>query len=100
MTLEMPGIWKGVQTLVDDYAVIVPTVGGPLPATVWVNLEAADIAAGTQVTVSYSKNGGEKYTTLAIVTADGWEDIIESGITHLKFQRTAGTGVTSTCGVC
>lgn len=95
----MQGVSMNIP-LVDGTAVVVSTVGLNLPSTVSVTLETADISASTAITVSYSRNGGAKYTSLAVVTAAEWEDILESGITHLKFQRTAGTGITGVGGIC
>lgn len=99
MTLEMPGLWEGVQTLVDGTAVVVPMVGAPLPATVW-----AQPVAGDTVTVSYSRDNGTTYTAWSlgdITSASATKELaFFSGVTHVKFQRTAGAGTTSTCGVC
>lgn len=85
-----------VATLVNGNVVTFVGEGMPLPATVWVRP-----AAGDTVTVSYSTDNGVNYTVwpAGAVTAYA-EDILDSGITHLRFQRTAGSGVTSTCGVC
>ncbi len=95
VSVTMRGAFGGSPwTLVDGNAIEKQMTGAPLPATVWVKP-----AAGDTVTVSYSPDNGTKYTVLAVITAD-WEDRFESGVTHIKFQRTAGTGVTSTCGVC
>lgn len=83
-------------TLGSGTAVIVPMRGAPLPATVWVNP-----AAGDTVTVTYSCDGGTTYTAWAAGSVTAYtETVFDSGITHLKFQRTAGTGTTSTYGVC
>ena len=93
-TNRMSGVWITPTTLTDGTVVEVPMVGAPLPATVWANP-----AAGDTVTVSYSLDNGTTYTVI-VATTVAWEVRFESGITHLKFQRTAGTGTTSTCGVC
>lgn len=89
-----------VETLADDTAFIISMVDQPIPATAWVRLLAADITGTTSITVSYSLDNGANYITIAVVTTATWEVTFDSGITHLKFQRTAGTGETSTCGVC
>lgn len=83
----------GPATLLDGNAVVVPMGGAPLPATVWVNPTVGDT-----VTVSYSCDGGTTYIVRFAATAYA-EDVLVSGITHLKFQRTAGAGTTSAYGV-
>lgn len=88
------------ETISDGTAIIISVANQPIPLTVWVKLGAADIAAGTGITVSYSLDNGAHYTTIAVVISSEWEDTLVSGATNLKFQRTAGTGITSTCGVC
>lgn len=97
---RMGGSWKGsgiegLTALVDGTAVIIEMFGAPVPCTVW-----TVPAAGDTVTVSYSTDNEANYDVIAVTAAAKWEGRLESGITHLKFQRTAGTGVTSTYGVC
>lgn len=77
-------------------AEIVNMYAKPLPATIWTLP-----VAGDTVTVSYSVDNGVSYNTWpnGAVTAFS-KDMLVSGITHLKFQRTAGSGTTSTYGVC
>lgn len=84
------------RTLESSNAVVLNMKDRPIPCTVWVQPTVGDT-----VTVSYSLDNGTTYTTWpnGPVTAAS-SDVLTSGITHLKFQRTAGTGVTSTCGVC
>lgn len=83
-------------TFLDGVAVVVDMQFKPLPCTIW-----TVPVAGDSITISYSLDGGVTYTVWpnGIVTAKS-SDILLSGITHLKFQRTAGAGVTSTYGVC
>lgn len=66
-----------------------------IPLTVWVVP-----ASGDTVLVEYSMDNG--------VTFENWpngsvvaraKDTLVSGITHLRFSRTAGAGTTSTYGV-
>lgn len=92
-------VMEGVSiggTLLDGVAVIVKMAAKPLPATVWTLP-----VAGDTVTVSYSVDNGTSYVVWpnGAVTAFS-KDVLLSGITHLKFQRTAGSGTTSTYGVC
>ena len=96
---RMGGSWKGsgidgLLALVDGTAVTIEMFGAPVPCTIW-----TVPAAGDTVTVSYSVDNETTYETI-VTTTVAWEDVIETGITHLKFQRTAGTGTTSTYGVC
>ena len=71
----------------------------PYPCTAW-----TQPAAGDTVVMSYSLDGGVNYTasTLGDVTSASTTKslVFYSEVTHIKFQRTAGSGTTSTCGVC
>jgi hypothetical protein len=86
--------FKGV--LVDSTAVVVDAKMLPVPCTVW-----TVPVSGDTITVSYSLDGGVTYTTWpnGAVTAAS-NDVLYSGVTHLKFQQTAGSGTTSTYGAC
>jgi hypothetical protein len=91
---KMGGVFnKG--TLVDSTPVIVSMNGATLPATVWVVP-----VSGDTILVEYSMDGGITYENWpnAAVTARS-KDSIVSGVTHLRFSRTAGSGTTSTYGV-
>lgn len=92
---KMPGLLYSA-TLSDGTAVILEMKGFPLPLTVW-----TIPVAGDTVTISYSYDGGTTYVTWpsGAVTAAAAESLT-SGITHLKAQRTAGSGTTSTWGIC
>ncbi len=92
---SMRGLFNAT-TLTSGTAVVVPMRGAPVPATVW-----ARPAAGDTVTVSYSTDNQANWITWpnGAVTAYS-QDVLLSGITDLRFQRTAGTGTTSICGVC
>ena len=82
-------------TLVDGTAVILSMARSRPNATVW-----TVPVAGDTVTVSYSVDGGTTYTTWpkgAVTTASN--DTLLGAITHIKFQRTGGSGITSTYGV-
>lgn len=90
---EMTGVFfKGA--LVDGTAVVVNMARAPLPALVWVRP-----AAGDTVAMTYSTDGGVNYNAGISATAYT-EDKFVAGVTHVKFQRTAGTGTTSTVGIC
>lgn len=82
--------------LTDGIAKIIDMGGAPLPSTVGVNP-----AAGDTIAVSYSIDAGRTYNAWpnGPVTAYS-SDILTSGVTHIKFQRTVGSGTTSTYGVC
>lgn len=82
--------------LANGNAQVFSAVGMPLPATVWVNP-----ANGDTVTVSYSLDNGVTYTEWEQGAATSLTaDVLVGGVTNLKFQRTAGSGTTSTFGVC
>lgn len=85
-----------LATLVDGVATVFQMLNAPIPATVFANPTAGDT-----ISVSYSLDNGTTYTAWpnGPVTAAS-SDVLTSGITHLQFQRTAGTNVTSTVGVC
>lgn len=92
---QMPGL-RDVRVLVDGVAIVIPMAGGPLPATVW-----TVPVAGDTVTISYSTDGGTTYQTWQYGAVTAYtESVFDSGITHIKGQRTAGSGTTSTFGVC
>ncbi len=83
------------RVLVDGAAVIFDMDGQGLPSTVWVNPVAGDTVA-----VSASVDNGVTYLDWpagAVTTYT--DDILESGVTHLKVQRTAGAGTTSAWGI-
>jgi len=84
------------RTLADGTAVVVEAKWLDYPLTVWVNP-----VAGDTVTVSYSCDGGTTYANWPSGAVTAYtEDVLVSGVTHLKVQRTAGSGTTSTYGVC
>ena len=84
--------------LTSGTAVIVNLVGFSIPTTIGVT-----VVTGDSVTVSYSIDGGLTYIVwpLGVITAasPNTSDTITTPITHVKFQRTAGAGTTSTYGV-
>lgn len=82
-------------TLADGTAVAKSMETMPIPATVWVVP-----ASGDTVLVEVSFDGGTSYENWAkgSVTARA-SDVLNSGVTHLRFTRTAGSGTTSTYGV-
>lgn len=83
--------------LVDGNAVVWDVVPTPrYPFTVWVRP-----AAGDTVAVSYSCDGGTTYTAWAAGGVTSYtESVFDAPISHIKFQRTAGSGTTSAYGVC
>lgn len=85
---------KGV--LADDEVVILEMGMYPVPCTVW-----TVPVSGDTIAVSYSLDGGVTYEAWpnGSVTAAS-HDVLVSGVTHLKFEQTAGSGTTSTYGVC
>lgn len=82
--------------LPDGTAVDLNMAQSPLPATVW-----ARPGAGDTVTISYSTDGGVSWNVWGpgAVTAYA-ESIFDSGVTHIRGQRTAGSGAASEYGVC
>jgi len=74
--------------------------GMPLPAKINVRMTDADIAAGTQITVTLSDNGVDFDDVLAVVTDKHWQDTLLSGVCTIRVQRTAGTGTGATVGIC
>lgn len=90
---EMRGVFNKTH-LADGTAVVVSMAMAALPSSVWVRP-----AAGDTVVMSYSLDGGVNFTTGITATAYA-EDKFIAGVTHVRFQRTAGAGTTSTAGVC
>jgi len=85
-----------ITQLPSGTAVVVPMVAAPLPATIWTRP-----AVGDTVTVSYSTDNQVNWNTWPAGAVTVYtEDSLLSGVTHVRFQRTAGSGTTSTCGVC
>lgn len=88
-------------TLADGVAVEHSMKRFPLPSTVWV-----EPVAGDTVNVWFSRDGGVTYYEWpnGAVTSASTEDmrytVLNSGVTHMKVQRTVGAGTTSTYGVC
>ena len=78
--------------LIDSSAVILGMHQAPIPVMVRVNP-----AAGDSVTVSTSTDGAVSFTDWAYGAATIYQQmVLVSAVTHIKFQRTAGTGTTST----
>ena len=94
----MLGTWASGQ-LTSGTAVVIDMRNCPLPATVSVK-----VVAGDTVTVSFSLDNGTSYIAWSLGDITSVSDprylIFYSGVTHFKFQRTAGTGTTSTYGIC
>jgi len=91
----MIGVSKS-GTLIDGVPIIIPMINFVFPATVWVAPAVND-----SVTVSYSVDNGNTYKIWPNgVATEFSNDTLISGVTHLKFQRTAGSGITSTYGIC
>lgn len=82
-------------TLTDGTAVSKSMETMPIPCTVWVVP-----VSGDTVLVEVSFDGGTSYENWAkgSVTARS-SDVLNSGVTHIRFSRTAGSGTTSTYGV-
>lgn len=85
-----------IVTMASGTALVIPMTGAPIPATVW-----ARPSGGDTVTVSYSTDNQANWITWPSGAVTVYtEDILNSGITHVRFQRTAGTSAASTGGVC
>lgn len=69
-------------------------LGAPLPATVWVIPASGDTVA---VSVSFDGVNFSEWELGAVTKATA--DSLISGVHSIRFQRTAGSGTTSTCGV-
>lgn len=93
--MRMNGAYH-IGTLGSGTAVTISLIGAPVPSTLW-----AIPAAGDTVNMWVSFDNGTNWTewSKGAVTAAANAALI-SGATHLKAQRTAGTGTTSTFGVC
>lgn len=82
--------------LADGTAVVKAMSGVEFPSTVW-----ARPASGDTVSVEYSCDGGTTYTAWSAGAVTAYtESVFDAPITHLRFQRTAGSGTTSAYGVC
>lgn len=82
--------------LANGNAVNVCVRGAAMPMTVWVRPTGGDT-----VTVSYSCDGGANYAVWPAGAVTVYtEDTLMSGVTHLRLQRTAGSGTASSWGVC
>ena len=82
--------------LVNGSPLIIPMLGAPLPALVWVRP-----AIGDTVLMEYSTDNGVNYASWPNGSVTVYsEDALILGVTHLRVTRTAGTGITSTYGVC
>lgn len=95
MPNQMNGATKISGTLTDGNAVIYQMANISFGATVWTTP-----AAGDTITISYSVDNGTTFTTWpAGAVTSTTSDTLVGAITHIKFQRTAGSGTTSTYGV-
>lgn len=93
--MGMHGLSRRAE-LPDGTAVEFDMKGFAFPSTVWVRP-----ASGDTVAISYSCDGGTTYTAWSAGAVTVYtESVFDAPITHLKFQRTAGSGTTSACGVC
>lgn len=91
---KMGGLFA-TGVLLNGTAVVVSLNGAPLPSTVWVVP-----VSGDTVLVEYSLDAGVTYKNWphgSVTTAN--QRTLTSGVTHLRFTRTAGAGTTSTYGV-
>lgn len=82
-------------TLEDGEARTLSMVGAPVPATIWVKP-----ISGDTVSVKISFDGVNFIDWELGDVTDTSSDVLASGILSIRFQRVAGTGTTSTCGVC
>lgn len=98
---KMRGSQFASGTLLDGAAVITSMAGAPLPCTIWVNP-----APGDTLSVGISLDGGTRYDpwpngdVTSTSPATSLSDALMSGVTHIKIQRTVGTGTASTWGIC
>lgn len=77
----------------DGVEEVIQMAGAPVPCTVYINP-----AVGDTVSYWYSLDGGVSYILQGTASAYTEEKLVGS-VTHLKFQRTAGSGTTSSYGV-
>lgn len=95
VTTKMTGSGK-TFILTNGSARSVVGAGLPIPATVW-----ASPVAGDTITVEYSLDDGSTWVAwpsgpVTVFT----QNVLLSGVTSIRFTRSAGAGTTSTCGVC
>lgn len=99
--LRMRGSYLTNQAFLNGDAVVIPMDFAPIPATV-----SVIPVAGDTIAVSYSLDGGVTYIAwdngpVTSANTDAEKQLaFYSGVTHLKFQRTAGAGTTSTWSIC
>lgn len=96
----MTGLYQ-IKQLTDGNAVVINMKRAPLPCTIWVKP-----VAGDTVNIYYSLDDGLTYSAWdngAVTSASTFDQkyaILLSGVSHIKGQRTAGSGTTSTFGIC
>ena len=87
--LELPS----VTTLTSGTAVEVILEGLAFPRQV-----TLDVTSGDTVRIRYKLTSGGSWVTLGSYTSD-FVDVLDLNVYSLEFQRTAGSGTTSTCTI-
>lgn len=86
--------YKG-GTLPNTTPVVETMEDAPLPCTVWVRP-----GSGDTVKVEYSVDDGQNYETWAAGSVTAYaDDVLLSGVTHIRFTATTAATATSTYGV-
>lgn len=82
--------------LLDGNAVICDVRAYGFPRTVW-----ARPGEGDTLAISYSCDGGTTFTAWAAGPVTAYtQAVFDAPITHIKGQRTGGSGTTSAFGIC
>lgn len=86
-----------VRTVLDANPLIfaLADLGAGIPPTIW-----AKPVAGDTIRVDTSLDGGNVWEAALVSTTANWSTTLSSGVTHIRFTRTIGTGTTSRVGVC
>ena len=92
---DIPGVFALVVAG-NGRDIVIPMFGAPLPATV-----TAYPVTGDTLLVEQSADNGDTFNPGAVLNATVLTSaILRSGCTHLRMQRTVGSGTTSYITIC
>ena len=96
-TIRVEMVGKATKvTLKDSNPFVFVAAGLPLPATVWARPNTGDT-----ITVEESTDDGATFRPWPTGPCTAYtEQTLLSGVTHLRFTRSAGSSQLSSCGVC
>lgn len=91
----MHGLFIAPTYLMNATPVVASMVGAPMPATIKLK-----VTAGDTLVLEQSQDGGQTYEPPEATITASQSFVMNSGCTHIRVTRTAGTSTTSYFSVC